>query len=370
MVWNGGVLARIVLKAAALFAIINAIFALTQPVPLIGRISLHNVVYPGRARLPYGDNPALSYNLSPSDLNTMFASHAIARPKAGDEFRVVLIGDSSVWGFLLKPEETLAARLDALELHARDGRRMRFYNLGYPIMSLTKDVLILDEALRQGADMAIWLLTMESFAADAQAKHPLVRYNVARVMQLKQQAGLPINVSELAQLSLWERTLIGQRRALADWLRLQLYGVLWAATGIDQHYPETYTPAQRDLSSDLSWHAHLPPHLPEEALAFGVLAAGVRLTRERNAALLLVNEPILISSGANSHLRYNAFYPRWAYDAYRARLRAWANDQRVPLLDAWDAVPQTEFTDSAVHLTPHGVHLLAEQIGFVLRTQP
>ena len=30
------------------------------------------------------------------------------RPKADDEFRVLLVGDSGNWGILLKPEETLA----------------------------------------------------------------------------------------------------------------------------------------------------------------------------------------------------------------------------------------------------------------------
>ena len=36
--------------------------------------------------------------------------------------------------------------------------------------------------------------------------------------------------------------------------------------------------------------------------------------------MLLVNEPMLISNGANSEIRYNFFYPRWAYDEYRSML--------------------------------------------------
>ncbi|MCZ7670394.1 MAG: hypothetical protein M5U34_26160 [Chloroflexi bacterium] len=36
--------------------------------------------------------------------------------------------------------------------------------------------------------------------------------------------------------------------------------------------------------------------------------------------VLLINEPMFISSGRNSDLRYNAFYPRWAYDQYREML--------------------------------------------------
>ncbi len=369
MTWTRLIIARIVFKATLVFVALNGLFALLQPVPLLGRASLYNVVYPGRERLPYGENPALSYNLSLFDLNAMFASHALARRKATDEFRVVMLGDSSVWGFLLRPEETVAGQLNARALRSRDGRRVRAYNLGYPIMALTKDVLILNEALQHQPDLVLWFVTLESFAAEAQTTHPLVRHNAERMSQLQQRVGLSFDQSALVRPSLLERTLIGQRRALADWVRLQLFGVLWAATGIDQHYPESYTPAQRDFTDDLSWHGHQPPQLLDEALAFDALEAGIRLAHTQGVTLLLINEPILISEGKNSHIRYNAFYPRWAYDLYRQRLRAWTEAHHVTLLDAWDVVPQSEFTDSAVHTTPYGVHLLVEQLIALLREQ-
>jgi hypothetical protein len=49
-----------------------------------------------------------------------------------------------------------------------------------------------------------------------------------------------------------------------------------------------------------------------------VLAA--TLERAGDVPVLLINEPMFISSGQNSDLRYNSFYPRWAYDQYRAML--------------------------------------------------
>ena len=54
----------------------------------------------------------------------------------------------------------------------------------------------------------------------------------------------------------------------------------------------------------------------QDKLAFDVLDAGMSITPN----MLLVNEPILISNGANSDIRYNFFYPRWAYDEYRSML--------------------------------------------------
>ena len=73
--------------------------------------------------------------------------------------------------------------------------------------------------------------------------------------------------------------------------------------------------------------------------------------------VLIVNEPILVSEGKNSHVRYNFFYPRWAYDQYRQLLAEQAQDANWMYVDLWDLVPQEEFTNSAVHLTPKGSRL-------------
>ena len=70
---------NIILKGFILFIIFNLLFALLQP--QIGRLSAYNVIFPGRERLPFGENSAKAYNLSLFDLDAMFASHEIS----GDE---------------------------------------------------------------------------------------------------------------------------------------------------------------------------------------------------------------------------------------------------------------------------------------------
>ena len=107
---------NILIKGLLLFIIFNLVIAAWQP--QVGGFSLYNVIYPGRERLPFGENPKQSYNLSIFDLDAMFASHVIAgTPKADDEFRVILVGDSSMWVTLLKPEETLAGQLNTDNLN-------------------------------------------------------------------------------------------------------------------------------------------------------------------------------------------------------------------------------------------------------------
>src|SRR3989338_3993543 len=133
-------LVRVGVKALLLFAALNLLWALINPLPLLARLTLYNSIFPGRERLPYGEDPSASYNLSLFSLEAMFASHRVNRPKMPDEFRVLLLGDSAAWGWRLSPEETLAEQINAGGYLAGDGRRVVAYNLGYPVLLLTKDL--------------------------------------------------------------------------------------------------------------------------------------------------------------------------------------------------------------------------------------
>jgi hypothetical protein len=358
---SGKFLRNVILKGLVLFLLLDLVLVAVNPAEL-GKVSLYNHLFPGRQRFPFGEDSAQSYNLSLFNLDAMFASHIIsADPKPADEFRVIVIGDSSTWGTLLRPEQTLAGQLDAAGIRLC-GRTVRVYNLGYPTISLTKDLVVLDYALRYQPDLVIWPVTLESFPLDKQLTSPIIANNATRLADLITRYNLPFDLSDaaLVRSNLWERTIVGQRRALADLFRLQMYGVLWAATGIDQVYPTDYTPAQTDFDTDVTFHGLQPPTLDETQLAFSVLEAG------RHAAgqtpVILINEPTLISTGENSDLRYNFFYPRWAYDQWRQMMADKAAAQDWNYLDLWDLVPMDQFTNSAIHLTPAGETLLANRL--------
>jgi hypothetical protein len=354
---------NVLFKALVLFMVVNVLFAFTNPLPALGRLSAYNRLLAGRARLPYGERPDLAYNLSLFNLDAMFASHEIAGgSKPANEFRVVLVGDSSTWGFLLRPEETLTALFNARRLATPSGKQVRVYNLGYPTMSLTKDLLMLSRALRYQPDLIVWLITLESFPASKQLASPIVQHNPQAVRELIAVGNLHLdaNSPEFVTPSRWEQTLIGQRRAVADWFRLQLYGVLWSATGVDQVYPEKYEPPQRDLTAEVAFYGLEPPALNESDLAFDALEAGVKLAGD--VPVLFVNEPIYLSDGQNSDIRYNFYYPRWVYDQYRQAMSVRAGTNSWLYLDVWDLVPAGEFTNSAIHLTPAGESLLVEQM--------
>lgn len=348
-------------KAALLFVAFNLVFAYFYPLPFLGKISAYNFIFPGRSRLPYGDNPQNSYNLNLYNLEAMFASHEVhGTPKGSDEYRIIMIGDSSTWGFLLHPDQTTASLLNKGNWTSTDGRQIHVYNLGYPVMSLTKDVLILNRALAYQPDLIVWAITLESFPYDKQLFPPLLQNNSSAVRDLITHYNLNLdkNSPDLINPTFYDRTIVGARRPLADLVRLQLYGVMWAATGIDQEIPATYSPAMLDLSDDLSFHNLQPPHLESSEIALDVLQAGFDMVGD--IPILLVNEPMLVSQGENSDIRYNFFYPRWAYDDYRKLLANLAAERDWQYLDLWNTIPADQFTNSAVHLSPQGSQQYAE----------
>ncbi|MBL8097683.1 MAG: hypothetical protein JNK81_00775 [Anaerolineales bacterium] len=349
---------KVFIKGIFLFIIFNLLIAAWQP--NIGKLSLYNSIFTGRERLPFGENPKQSYNLSLFDLDAMFASHVIhGTKKTENEFRVIVIGDSSVWGTLLKPEETLSGQLNEMNLSAC-GKNVKAYNLGYPTISLTKDVMLLEHAMRYKPDLILWMTTLDAFIVENQSS-PIVLNNEEKIRDLETNYGLAVGISDFEKKSFWDKTFVGDRRAWADLVRLQIYGVMWSATGIDQFYPDEYESAQIDLEANVLFYGDEPPVLEKKLFHVNALETGIRIAE--NTPVLIVNEPILISTGENSDIRYNFFYPRWAYDLYRDVVMPYLSQMLGwNYVDLWDIVPANEFTNSAIHLTPAGEKILAESL--------
>lgn len=349
---------NVILKALLLFVVFNLLLAFLPDASGKDQISIYNNLIPGRQRFPFGESPQQAYNFSLYDLDAMFSSHEVStRSGRKDELRVFLLGDSSVWGTLLKPEKTLAGSLNAAGLTC-DGQPVRFYNIGYPTISLTKDLMVLEKAMRYQPDLIIWLTTLEAFPLEKQLASPLALNNPQRIQPLVEEYNLPLKVSPLEE-DFWSRTLWGQRRVLADWLRLQVYGVMWAATGVDQFYGD-YELATWDLKAEENYYDFTPPNLPNEELLWQALPAALDIAG--GTPLWIVNEPIMISTGENNDIRYNFFYPRWAYDQYHTELAQRTQHLTIPYIDAWNWIDPHEFTNSAIHLTPVGESTFAERL--------
>lgn len=354
---------RLIAKILVFLILINIGCFLISYLP-IGKLSLYNWIFPGRLRLPFGENPTKSYNLTINNLDAMIASHEIAgTPKNERKFRVFLIGDSSIWGFLQQPADTLAEILKHKNLQ-RGNREVEIFNLGYPSLSVFKDVLVLEKTLKFQPDLVIWFVTLESLNNNEQLSTPLVSNNWSAVNQVIQKYDLDFDFRED---DIFERTLIKQRRNLADLLRLQLFGVMWAATGIDQEYPESIIPALRDFENDPTYKGYTGLKITKDDLALEIIKQVIR--KNRLTDFVVVNEPILIAQGTNSDIRYNFYYPRWAFDQYREIFKSFAEDNGIKYCDLWNSIPENLFTNSAIHLNKEGELLLADKICGIIEDQ-
>ena len=74
---TGKFLRNVLLKGLLLFLILNFALAFIPQGSTVGKLSLYNILWPGRVRLPFGENPQEAYNLSLYDLEAMSASHEI-----------------------------------------------------------------------------------------------------------------------------------------------------------------------------------------------------------------------------------------------------------------------------------------------------
>jgi hypothetical protein len=124
---------------------------------------------PGRERLPSADIVQFGNNIKVTNIELALSSHKVAVPKAPDEFRVLVFGDSGTWGRYLHPEETLVSKLDSLNLiHPLTKQKIRFYNLGLTYPSIVKDLIILDKAMVYDPDMIIMFVTLHGFTVAPQ----------------------------------------------------------------------------------------------------------------------------------------------------------------------------------------------------------
>ena len=355
----------VVIKAVCLFVLINFVYALIAP-PIAG-ISIYNAIVPGLERMPFGSG-ADPYTLTIDNADAMFAAHKISAEKASDEIRVALIGDSSIWGENLLPEDTLAAQWNRLNLQC-DGKRLKFYNLGYPHPSIIKDLIFIEEVKEKQPDVILWFVTLNTLMNQYRI-NPFLTGNRVRALQLMDTYDIPFAPRSLLSQGangFYEKTIVGQRSFLARWIKLQALSLVWLATGTDLHVAimnhETppadvrKSPNYRDLEPG----ADLSASLLLEALPAGHdLADGI--------PLVLVNEPIFVANGMHSDIRYNDLYPSWAYDQYRENVAAQAQTASLTYLDMWNVIPPKYFTDTPLHLNAEGERLLVEQLNPTLLT--
>jgi hypothetical protein len=309
-----------------------------------------------RERFPISTSSPVDNALDAGNLDAMFASHVVSEPKASNEFRVLVLGDSAQWGIGLTPQQVLPGQLDALNLTC-DNKRVRVYNLSFPRSSATKDLMILDKALQFKPDMIMWFVTWYTLMPKTRIDHPLILQNPDEFYKLAHRFDfLP---ADYQPPTLLEQASY-QNRTLFHIARYQMGALLQLATGLDQ-IPGPPEVLQNELTSETTFEGLKPPTLKQSQVSldqvkdFYILAG--------NIPVLLVNEPMQIVSGvANSDIRYNSYYPRWVYDQYRQYFSEAAAQNSWDYLDLWNKYPAADFTDTPLHMNSQTQQLLAQAL--------
>jgi hypothetical protein len=354
---------RLFIKTLTLVLVINFSYS-AIPSKAVDGFSLYNTLWLGRDRFPYGN--AKGFTETILSLEALFASHKISSTPEVCEFRVALVGDSATWGTLLHAKNTYSGNINAQANELPDGRQVVAFNLGLPTSSAIKDVVILNHALQYDVDMILWLVTARTFYTGRQ-QHQMVFANWEATKPLVERFSLENIVGQppiATRPDFRNQSLFSQRYHLGKLFRLQLFGATWSVLEIDHNLTTEYAPVPNDYSTDIglplnAWFDS-PQQSSEALFEFGLIDVMMRLAADR--PVVLINQPIFIATGENSHLHYNSHYPRWVYDRYRVELSELVRTNGWDYADLWDAAPQDVFTDSPVHLNAEGSAQISDQL--------
>lgn len=331
---------RIVVKALVLLAIFDIVFISLDLSDKLLTVSVFGSLVPYRNRLVAFQEDVPNQLLP---LDVLLRAHEIARPKAADEFRVVLLGDSGILGAGDPDDGTVSALMTATG-QTIEGKHVRAYNLAFPVPSAIRDLLIGDASLTYQPDLIVWFVTLAGFRDDGLDQ--LIEANPRLMTQLTAKFGLNgMNARTYGHASeaWWQRSIFVQNSVLYRWLKLQTffavrqYSFKTIPAGIILQFPVPKEPAIR---------ADDPAFAPMPNPNWPVLPALTQLAR---VPVLVVNEPILVMPQAG--VNYNLEIGRQVYDDYRTALNQYCEEHYLWCLDIWDSVPVSGYTDSTVHRT-------------------
>jgi hypothetical protein len=348
--YNFSVWLRIGLKVLILFFIFNWLFGALRLADKIEMISVYGTLAPYRTRL-----------IDPSEAGNEFAplpillrSHEISQPKALDEFRVVMLGNSGILGAGNSNTSTIAAIMTTNGNDIRN-KHLYVYNLGHPAGSVTRDMLIGTAALASQPDLIIWFISMGDLRTDN--LNPIIAVNAPLMTQLTQQFGFTHLAAQTYghTSDTWsENSFLSQRENIYLWLRFQTYLAFRKfefkelKPGIIQAAPIPNEPLQ--TTND-------PIYFPMPGPTWQTLTALNQLAR---VPVLFINQPMYADK--NHLVNYNVEFSRVVYDKYRQTFAAFCTDQGLWCLDLWDAVPNDLYTDSDFHRNREGNSIIAALI--------
>lgn len=371
--FNAGSLRKILRQTLIFFFVVNVLYVIAQPLNILDKVNVYNHLVPGRTRFSNYQKNAASLNpVSITRYDELFATHEIsAAPKTPAEYRVIILGDSSIWGFGLGADDTLSACINRRDAHLSDGRRIRAFNLGYPRPNVFRDLIFLKRSLdAYHVEQVVWFVSGIGMYRPRLLDHVDVMHNATDVYNLLDQ--FPILVPKGVRLpdrqpSLLDRTLFAQRQDLSSWIKDQFYGFVWMQSRQDNvPFSMRYNPVKVDELGDIfDVVAEGQPYihadqLREDDFLFDVLNIGQQIATKKGIPLSFRLQPMWSATPGTTMQRYNVYYPFWYIDRLKADLNAQSVANHWDYADWSNKLDKRFFTDSPFHFNPEGACYYAD----------
>lgn len=348
---------RVFLKALLGVFLINVVCLLTNfnPVFALTQVNLWGLVGHGRSRLIYTTDVANGQ----LPIEAMLAAHEIAyTPKAANEFRVLILGNSGPYGANLSDEETLSSLLNSRNIHI-NGKKLTAYNLAFPSTTVVMSAMILDAAAQYQPDLVISFLSANMFNNREGYWDDLFIF-------------FSVNRNRLES--------IAARYGMTEWLSVRLSPrpdwYKWIAIRDQNLFPvwlgSLFYPFVKPVIQTTEWRIAADP-IPDDPNNFEdvpgtypimndvwqFLDVSQTIVEAAGARILFINQPMLTLDNPHS---YSKLYGRAFYDAYYQSLNDYVDQKQLWYEDFWRVVPAENFTDSELHIDAAGWGMVADQL--------
>jgi hypothetical protein len=337
---------QILLRAVLWMIAFNILYLVVNPFQNGGLPTLYNGVFPGRLRIAW-TNENSAYVVNELKLPRLLADLTVARPKAADEFRVVVLGSSETWGYFNRAQDTWPVVMDDMHIPAPEGKTVKVYNLAFPYPDSLKDIMMTQYLIDHHfqTDLVIWAVNALTFNP-AMPYHDLTLANPDLALAVADRYGLhniPLeDIQDAASAPAWQRqNFFAERDNVAYWLMNQMYGFVWATTQVDYPFPNPI-PHRSEFGGTLEWENKRPD----------TIEAFVELARSYDIPLLVLSMPV-----------------NYAADNFSSWLTAQSQSLQLPLLNCEKLLPVKTFTNTNLHMNAAGHIRLAEQVASWLKVQ-
>jgi hypothetical protein len=325
---------RLVLKALILFAGFNILFAEVPSLnyfvfkllmPRLEKFPIYDLYDDPSAEHGFGLEPVL-------DVGSLFSSHLISQStKYPNEYRVVFIGDSTIRDGQFYP---------FINGRSCGGKYLKAYNLGYYGVSATKDLIILQEAMKYSPDLIIWSVTNSITNNNT----GFLQANPGGLEKLQNVYGL--SDDSIGQDSASYRT---DDKIRVEVRLLLYYLVLNPATGNNDDIMSIAFQDARNAAASAS-RTDLSSASPDKRRALdSEMQTFKRITN--NVRIYLINEP-----------RPVAVVNTDRYKQYIDNLTDLSRTQEIKMMDLAELIPEQDFTTSRIHRNNAGDMLFVKAV--------